>query len=95
MKLEQKEEKWPFLAGIGKEREKRERGERGSTFSLGSMELGWSSCFGPRLKVGVLIEGNAWTPKQGVFVGDSSGKFGRPWVLSFPIFEKLRLLSKM
>ena len=49
---------------------------------------------GPRLKVGVLVEGNAWTLKPGVSIGDSRGKFGRPWVSSFRVFEKLRLRSK-
>ena len=51
-----------------------ERGcrERSSDFSLRSTELGWSSRVEPRLKIGVLIEGNAWKPKPRVFVGDSS-----------------------
>ena len=50
--------------------------ERGSTFSLRSMELEWLSHVGPRLKVGVLVEGNVWTLKSRIFVEDSSGKFG-------------------
>ena len=81
---------WSFT----QERENRGCEERSSDFSLRSTELGWSSRVGPRLKVGVLVESNAWTPKPGVFVGDSSGKFGRSWVLSFQVFEKLRLRSK-
>ena len=68
--------------------------ERSSDFSLRSAELQWSSRVGPRLKVEVLVEGNAWTLKSGVFVGDMSGKFGRLWVSSFRVFEKLRLRSK-
>ena len=70
------------------------RRERSSDFSLRSMELRWPSHIGPRLKVGVLVEGNVWTPKLGVFVEDSSEKFRRPWVLSFLVFEKLHLQSK-
>ena len=83
-----------FWSFTHKGREKRGCGERSSDFSLRSTELGWSSCVGPRLKVGVLVEGNAWTPKPGVFVGDSNGKFRRPWVSSFRVFKKLHLRSK-
>ena len=76
------------------EREKRGCRERSFDFCLRSTELGWSSRVGPRLKVGVLVDDNAWTPKPGIFVGDSSKKFERPWVSSFRIFEKLCLRSK-
>ena len=89
MKLEQKGQ---FLEELA-EREKREREERGSTFSLRSTKLGWSFSVRPRLKVGVLVENNVWTPKPRVFIGDMSGKVGRLWVSSF-YFEKLRLRSK-
>ena len=50
MKLEQKGEKRLFLAETGIEREKRERGERGSTFSLISMEQGGHIASGQDLK---------------------------------------------
>ena len=36
------------------------------------LEVSWSSRVGPRLKVEVLIEGNAWTSKSRIFVGESS-----------------------
>ena len=65
---------WSFT----QEREKRGFIERSYDFSLRSTELRWSSRAEPRIKVEVLVEGNAWTPKPGVFVRDSSGKFGRP-----------------
>ena len=54
--------------------EDRER-EKTSNLSLRSTKFGLSSCVGPRLKVEELVEGNAWTPKSRVFVGDLSGKF--------------------
>ena len=54
--------------------------ERSSDFSLRSTKLGLSSLVGPRLKVGVLVEGNAWTPKSRIFVEDSSGSSGKLWV---------------
>ena len=76
------------------EREKRGCRERSSDFSLRSTELGWFSCVEPRLIVGVLVEGNAWTPKIGVFVEDLSGKFGRQWISSFRVLEKICLRSK-
>ena len=53
-----------FLVFHAQGREKRGCRERSSNFSLRSMELGWSSRIRTRLKVGVLIEGNAWTPNQ-------------------------------
>ena len=68
--------------------------ERSSDFSLRSMELGWSSRVGPRLKVGVLIEGNAWTGRITIFVEDSSGSSGRPWVSGLRDSKKFRLRSK-
>ena len=52
-----------FLDFHAQEREKRGCRERNSNFSLRSTKLGWSSHIGPRLKVGVLVEGNVWTPK--------------------------------
>ena len=72
-----------FLQNVRVREEKRRCRERSYDLSLRSTELRWSSCVGPRIKVRVLIEGNAWTPKPGVFIGDLSGKFRRPWVLSF------------
>ena len=83
-----------FLVFHVQEREKRGCRERRSDFSLRSTELGWSSNVGPRLKVGVLVEGNVWTPKSGVFVEDTSGKFKRLWVSSFRVFKKLLLRSQ-
>ena len=83
-----------FLQNVRAREEKRECRERSSNFSLRSTELEWSSRVGLRLKVGVLIEGNVWTPKPGVFVIDLSGKFGRLWVSSFRVFEKLLFRSK-
>ena len=55
--------------------------ERSSEFSLRSTEL----------KFGVLVEGNEWTPKSRIFVEDSSGSLGRPWVRDS---KKFRLCSK-
>ena len=83
-----------FLQNVRVREEKRGCRERSSHFSLRSTELEWSSRIGPRLKVEVLVEGNAWTPKPRVFVRDSIEKFGRPWVSSFRVFKKLRLHSK-
>ena len=68
--------------------------ERSSDLSLRSTELGWSSRVGPRLKVEVLIEGNAWTKKSRIFVEDLSGSFGKPWVLGLRDSKKFRLRSK-
>ena len=56
-----------FLVFHAYEREKRGCEERSSDLCLRFTELGWSSHVGPRLKVGVLVEGNAWTPKSGIF----------------------------
>ena len=58
----------------------RKASERCFTFSLRFMTIGSSVSVGARLKVGVLVEGNAWTPKSRIFVKDSSGSLGRPWV---------------
>ena len=52
-----------FLSLTHKGWEKRGCRERSFDFSLTSTELEWSSLVGARLKVGVLIEGKAWTPK--------------------------------
>ena len=46
--------------------------ERGSTFSLRFTAIGSLVYVGPRLKVGVLVEGNAWTLKSRIFVEYSS-----------------------
>ena len=73
-KGEEKEEK---NGKMEKRRGDEREGKRGSTFSLRSKELGWSSRIEPRLKVGILVEGNAWTPKSGVFVGDMIEEFGK------------------
>ena len=61
---------------------RRKSSERSSTFSLRFTAIGGSVFVGPRLKVGVLVEGNAWTPKSRIFVEDSSGSSGRPWARS-------------
>ena len=59
---------------------RRKASERSSTFSLRFTAIGGSVSVGSRLKVGVLVEGSAWTPKSRTFVEDSSGSSGRPWV---------------
>ena len=56
--------------------------------------IGGSVSVEPRLKVGVLIEGNAWTPKSRIFVEDSSGSLGRSWVSGLRDSKKFRLHSK-
>ena len=72
------------IRGKRREGEEGEReGKMGSTFSLRSTELGWSSRVRPRLKVGVLVKGNAWTPKLGVFIGDLTDEFGKSKVSGF------------
>ena len=63
------------------ERRGEREGKRNFEFSLRSTELEWLSHVGPRLKVGVLIEGNTWTLKSGVFVKDLSEEFGKSKVL--------------
>ena len=62
---------------------RRKASERSSTFSLRFTTISDSVSIGPRLKVGVLVEGNAWTPKSRIFVEDSSGSSERPWVSGF------------
>ena len=47
--------------------------ERSSTFSLRFMVIGGSVSIRPRLKVRVLVDGNAWTSKSRILVEDSSG----------------------
>ena len=73
---------------------RRKASERSSTFSLRFMVIGGSVSVGRRLKVGVLVESNAWTPKSRIFVEDSSGSSGRPWVSGLQDFKKFRLRSK-
>ena len=68
--------------------------ERNSTFSLRFMAISGSVSIGPRLKVGVLVEGNTWTPKSRIFVEDSSGSSGRPWVSGLRESKKFRFRSK-
>ena len=50
--------------------------ERNSDFSLRSTEIGWLSCVGPRLKVGILGEGYAWIPETPSFAKVSRKRFG-------------------
>ena len=73
---------------------RRKVSERSSTFSLRFTAIGGSVFVGPRLKVGVLIKGNAWTSKSRIFVKDLSGSSGRPWVSGLRDSKKFRLLSK-
>ena len=48
----------------------RERREKISTFSLRSMEIGWSEFVEPRFKVHLLDEGYAWVPTTHSFIKD-------------------------
>ena len=73
---------------------RRKSSERSSTFSLRFTAIGGSVSVGPRLKVGVLVEGNAWTPKSRILVKDWSGSSGRPWVSGLRDSKKFRLRSK-
>ena len=73
---------------------RRKARERSSTFSLRFTAIGSSVSVGPRLKVGVHVEGNAWTSKSRIFVEDSSGSLGRPWVLGLRDSKKFRLRLK-
>ena len=57
---------------------RRKSSKRNFTFSLRFTTIGDSVFVGPSLKVGVLVKGNAWTPKSRIFVEDSSGSSGRP-----------------
>ena len=68
--------------------------ERSSTLFLRFAAIGDSVSVWARLKVGVLIEGNVWTPKSRIFVEDSSGSWGRPWVSDLREFKKFRLSPK-
>ena len=74
---------------------RRKASERSSTFSLRFMAIDGSVSIGPRLKVGVLVEGNMWTPKSRIFVEDSSGSSGRSWFSGLPDSKKFRLRSKI
>ena len=73
---------------------RRKSSERSSTFSLRFTVIGGLVSIGPRLKVGVLVEGNAWPPKSRIFVEDSSESSGRPWVSDLRDSKKFRLRSK-
>ena len=73
---------------------RRKSSERGSTLSLRFTAIGSSVSVEPRLKVEVLVEGNAGTPKSRIFVKDSSGSSGRPWVSGLRDSKKFRLRSK-
>ena len=73
---------------------RRKPSEKSSTFSLRFTAIGGSVSIEPRLKVGVLVEGNAWTPKSRIFVEDSSGSSGKPWVSGLRNSKKFYLLSK-
>ena len=53
--------------GIGLSRERR---EKISTFSLRSMEIGWSESIEPRFKVHLFDEGYAWVPTTRSFIKD-------------------------
>ena len=73
---------------------RRKSSERSSTFSLRFTAIGGSVSVGLRLKVGVLVEGNVWTPKSRIFVEDSSGSSVRSWVSGLRDSKKFRLRSK-
>ena len=73
---------------------RRKSGERTSTFSLRFTAIGGLVSVGPRLKVGVLVEGNAKTPKSRIFIEDSSGSLGRPWVSGLRDSKNFCLHSK-
>ena len=73
---------------------RRKASERSSTFSLRFKAISGSVSIGPRLKVGVLVEGNAWTLKSRIFVEDSSRSSRRPWVSGLRGSKKFRLRSK-
>ena len=73
---------------------RRKASERSSTFSLRFTAIGGSVSVGPRLKVGVLVEGNAWTSKSRIFVENLSGSSGRPWVSGLWDSKKFCLRSK-
>ena len=73
---------------------RRKASERKSTFSLRFTVIDGSVSVGLRLQVGVLVEGNAWTPKSIIFIEDSNGSSGRPWVSGLQDSKKFRLPSK-
>ena len=73
---------------------RRKASEKISTFSLRFTAIGGSVSVGSRLKVGVLVEGNAWTPKSRIFVEYSSGISGKPWVSSLRDSKNFHLRSK-
>ena len=73
---------------------RRKVSERNSTFSLRFTAIDDSVSVGPRLKVRVLVKGNAWTPKSRIFVEDLSGSSGRPWVSGLRDSKKFRFRSK-
>ena len=71
---------------------RRKASERSFTFSLRFTAIGGSVSVGPRLKVRVLVKGNAWTPKSRIFIEDSSGSLGRPWVSGSSGLQKVSSL---
>ena len=73
----------------GKREEKRGCRERSSDFSLKSMKLWLSFRVGPRLKVGVLIEGNAWTQNSRIFVEDLRRKVQEAVGFELPDLQKV------
>ena len=68
--------------GEGEKKEKRERRESSSNFSLRSMEIGGSVFIRPRTKDHLLNKGYLWVPKTRDFVEDSSEEFGKSRVSS-------------
>ena len=56
--------------------EMREGGERNYSFSLRSIEIGWSDLVGSRSKVHLLDEGYVWVSKTRDFSEDSRKEFG-------------------
>ena len=73
---------------------RRKSSERSSTFSLRFTANGGPVSVEARLKVGVLVEGNAWTPKSRIFIEDLSRSLGRPWVSGLRDSKKFCLRSK-
>ena len=73
---------------------KRKYSERSSTFSLRFTAIDGLVSVGPKLKIGVLVEGNAWTPKSRIFVEDLSESSRRLWVSSLRDSKKFHLPSK-
>ena len=58
-------------------------GERSSSFSLRSTEIGWSDLVGLRSKVHILDEGYVWVSKTRDFAEDSQENFWKSIVLGF------------